>query len=42
MLQDSIDKFLGYGSLAAPTWFIGIEERGGKDVSELSARLQAC
>src|ERR1700682_4622082 len=33
-------RFKGYGNPAAPFWFIGIEERGGGIIEELSVRLK--
>lgn len=34
-------RFAGYGDLHAPLWFIGMEEGGGRDVSELERRIDA-
>ena len=31
LIQNRIDNFWGYGSLDAPVWFIGIEERFDKE-----------
>lgn len=39
MLNDFMATFVGYGSLDAKTWFIGIEEGGGKSTNELMQRV---
>lgn len=46
MLDDNLlaafmRDFYGYGNLAAPLWFVGMEEGGGGRVEEIEARLQA-
>lgn len=41
LLQEFIHGFYGYGSFAAPWWFIGMEERGGNDEAEIAGRLSA-
>lgn len=33
--------FYGYGTYAAPYWFVGMEEGGGSDIANLRARLRA-
>src|ERR1700752_1863177 len=38
-LQRYIEQFLGYGSLSAPLWFVGMEEAGGKSTEELKRRV---
>lgn len=35
------NRFLGYGNLAAPIWFIGLEEGGGQDLLEIERRVTA-
>jgi hypothetical protein len=45
MLDDSavetfIDRFFGYGSWAAPIWFIGMEEGGGGTIAEAGRRIE--
>ena len=39
-VQQFIDGFLGYGSLEAPIWFVGLEEWGGKSAEELLRRIE--
>ncbi len=40
-LEEFMMHFAGYGNLAAPIWFIGMEEGGGADVAELQRRVDA-
>lgn len=40
-LQRFMREFLGYGSATAATWFVGLEEGGGKSENEIAARLNA-
>ncbi|PQO94294.1 hypothetical protein C5614_20395 [Massilia phosphatilytica] len=40
VLRDFMDNFFGYGNLAAPVWFIGMEEGGGASEKEISDRLK--
>lgn len=40
LLQAFITRFLGYGSLDARVWFIGMEEGGGNDFAQVSQRLE--
>ncbi len=39
-LQAYIAHFAGYGDLRAPLWFVGMEEGGGRDVAELTRRVE--
>jgi hypothetical protein len=39
-LEAFTETFFGYGNLAAPIWFIGLEEGGGKDLAEIEQRLR--
>jgi hypothetical protein len=41
LLKAFADSFYGYGSFAAPYWFIGMEEGGGKQLDEIARRLAA-
>jgi hypothetical protein len=41
LLEEFCAGFFGYGSFAAPIWFIGMEEGGGKSAEEIAARLAA-
>ena len=34
-----MDSFLGYGDLTADTWFIGMEEGGGKNLEDVQTRI---
>ncbi len=38
-LHAYIANFAGYGGLRAPLWFVGMEEGGGRDVEELTRRV---
>jgi hypothetical protein len=38
-LQTYMARFAGYGDLRAPLWFVGMEEGGGRDVAELTKRV---
>ncbi len=40
-LSAFIDGFFGYGNLAAPLWFVGMEEGGGTSADEIRRRLAA-
>lgn len=40
-LVDFTDQFLGYGNLTAPIWFVGLEEGGGEDLTEIEQRVHA-
>jgi hypothetical protein len=40
-LRDFVRLFFGYGSWAAPLWFIGMEEGGGNSIDEIERRLRA-
>ncbi len=40
-LDDFIRDFAGYGHIGAPLWFVGMEEGGGRGVSELQRRVEA-
>lgn len=40
LLRDYANNFYGYGSWDAKTWFVGIEEAGGKDFHEIDHRLE--
>ena len=39
ILHQFIHSFYGYGSFAADTWFLGMEEGGGESLDEVSRRL---
>jgi hypothetical protein len=39
-LQSYMTRFAGYGALRAPIWFVGLEEGGGRDVTELRTRVE--
>src|ERR1700730_4487708 len=42
LLQRRLNTFWGYGSLDAPTWFVGMEEGlTSTDISELEIRFHA-
>lgn len=41
LLNQFIQSFYGYGSFAAGTWFIGMEESGGESQDEVRRRLSA-
>ena len=38
-LQTYMANFAGYGDMRAPLWFVGMEEGGGRDVAELTQRV---
>ncbi len=40
LLAEYAECRLGYGSLDAPVWFVGMEEGGGGDLAEVRLRLQ--
>lgn len=40
-LHAFVSGFFGYGSFAAPYWFIGMEEGGGDTPEDINLRLQA-
>ncbi|QDT71744.1 hypothetical protein I41_09040 [Lacipirellula limnantheis] len=40
-LQRFIEQFLGYGSLSAPLWLVGMEEAGGTSPRDLECRVAA-
>jgi hypothetical protein len=40
ILGNFIESFFGYGNLAAPLWFIGMEEGGGNTAKEIQERLR--
>ncbi len=37
LLEAYMDGFYGYGNLAGPYWFIGMEEGGGDSLDRFSA-----
>jgi hypothetical protein len=39
-LEAYMASFAGYGGLRAPLWFVGMEEGGGRDVEELTRRVE--
>jgi hypothetical protein len=39
LIQEFMGNFYGYGSYAAPYWFIGMEEGGGDSFEEVTKRL---
>jgi hypothetical protein len=41
VLQDYMQRFIGFGSAEAPMWFIGLEQGGGETLAELDRRLRA-
>ena len=41
LLEAFMDGFYGYGNLAGPYWFIGMEEGGGDSLEEIQCRLAA-
>lgn len=41
LLTAFIEGFYGYGNLAGPHWFIGMEEGGGNTVEDIERRLEA-
>ena len=41
LLKHFADKFYQYGDFCAPYWFIGMEEHGAEDLSDVIARLEA-
>lgn len=41
LLEKFIHRFYGYGNYAAPFWFIGMEEGGGKTPDEVAKRIEA-
>lgn len=40
-LHNFSHKFLGYGNLSSPLWFIGMEEGGGNSKEEIASRIKA-
>ena len=41
LLENYMDGFYGYGNLAGPYWFVGMEEGGGDTLEEIQRRLAA-
>ncbi len=41
LLQAFVSGFFGYGSFAAPYWFVGMEEGGGETAEDIALRLRA-